>query len=592
MSWVDDGVKLRLYVSETGDFVSLGTRIEYPFVSGGSGIPADWTFWGSGPQSDVNVTTSGGRFSVSNARNVLDGSTIQYGISRTFPIRSDKRYVVSVQVKTMDGKSVTSRSVRIAPSAQASYTTSIIGATQSDWENVAALHMGTAANTMYVVLTVGNKGEINWGGQFQSFAIVEQELASPVPTWHEVTCDIRNMSLRYGRDKATSRYDVASMGLGIRNDDGEFTYNPHHFWGLRPGRFVKVEATKDGATYPIYYGAIDGFSDRYSFDGHALVNMTCVDVSSLLSNTNVPTVMSDTETARSDIRTQKLLDGVGWSQTQRDLGQGTFIQQPVLANGRSVRDELGLIADSEGGYSFADRIGNIVFRGRDWATNRNTKVVAELLAQPAGIALYPVDNIPNLDANIPNICVNDLQTEWNKSAVVNEVSLANQGGNTIRAVDSESQKKYGPLTYQRMDLLNDNSHPEYLATRMNDLMQGNTEATIRVGKISYLPSGDDWPFTLNVFLDDLVRIRYVNAASGWGYAVVAHVQGIEHSVDPKGWGTSLMVDEYLAFNRWSSGFGPGWDVAVWDVDQWAGNNNAGKWSSNQRWSDPNTVWGK
>src|SRR4051812_35034425 len=112
--WYDDGVRVKAYVSESGDYVSLGNRTEYPFSAGGGGIPAGWTQYVIAPAvtSDVNWTTANGRFSISNASTTVHHSSLYYGIYRDFPVTVGKTYIANVQARTMEGKWRVSRWVR------------------------------------------------------------------------------------------------------------------------------------------------------------------------------------------------------------------------------------------------------------------------------------------------------------------------------------------------------------------------------------------------------------------------------------------------------------------------------------------------
>ena len=572
--WHDEGVALKLYVSSDGDWVIPGTRVDYPFTPGGglAGVPAGWTLSG-GNSVYVNLTTSYGRWSVS----AFDGLSNQYpyyGIYRRFTVPAYSKHIYSVQVQTMDGKDATQVSMnwQVVGQTWYGYSNSL---SQTPWEPIQIQGLwNNTANPVdcFVELRVYTKnGSSNWGSQYTSFAITTVPIFAPAVSWHEVTCDIQGMSVRYGRERATGRYEVSSLGLSILNEDGEFSYQPYHPWGLRPGRYVKVEATYAGTTYPMYIGIIDGLTDGYSFDGHVVTNMQCVDVSSLLSNMTVPSISGSSNKHLSGWRFGILVDTMGWDSYKRYTDDGQFLQQSIKANGRTVRDELGLIADSEGATFYTDRNGWLIYRDRAWSEDRVTKVGAELLAEPEPeLPLPNTDAIPNISANIPIVCTRELETSWSRDRVVNQVSLANQGGTAYTVTDGVSQQKYGPRTYERMDLLNDNAHPEYLQTRMADLMEGNAEALVRVNRVQFNPrSPEAWKWTLALWLNDLVRIRYQNAIENWGFSVVAHVQGIEMAVGLHDWQVTLNIDDYSAYNFWAEGAaGEGWDLSTWDQDIW------------------------
>jgi len=818
MPWNDD-VTLKLYISESGDFVSLGTRTEIPLTPAGNGLPYGSTLYApNGHETEVNFTTASGRFSISNK--TADAQTNRiFGAHFQFEMQLNTRYIMNVQAQVMDGKQAANRYVQngrvVNGTAWGVSQTAV-----TPWEDIALYSDFTVSQDfMYVRLMATNTNPANttWGVQYQNLAMITIPTNVPAPVWHEVTCDINAFSLREGRERATNRYEVGQAVISVINDNGEFTYQPTHPWGLRPGRFVKVEATHKGITYPVYYGLIDGMTNSYTIDGHALTNMACVDVSSLLANQTVPG-MSNAETMQlSGTRFNQMLNGVAWHPSQTDWQQGSFYMRGITANGRTVRDELGLIGDSEGSYFWADRVGKLFYRGRDWNADRITMVGAELLAQlPNEPEVFPYVNYvfpgaPNNDMQVPDsaeldmlggiditarlsfdnvngsgqmivakndagsngwwlykaatnrrlvmragrttitatvdmpavtstgtfwvkaqynattgsvrfyyyynqdteplnnewiaigaeqfalttgqvattdpmfignsnfsnplagrireliirpgtsnstpifhlkesdgygkagtlafnastgqpitvrqtgtnvivrdasvyeylpvvddiptlptapmICTNALDTTWSRDRVINELSLANVGGSAITTIDAESQKKYGPRTYSRMDLLNDNAHPEYLDLRAADLMHDVTEASIRVNSVSFNPAinKDGWVWALTCFMNDLVRVRYTHPTEGWGFSAVAHIQGIEHSIDTKQWRTRLALDDYEAFVYYDfAEIQSGWDIGLWDEDIWdgAGNpNTPAYWNAKYLWSNANSKWG-
>lgn len=834
--WQDE-IDLKVSISTAGDFVTLGDRAEYPFTAGGSGYPTGWTMYNSATAlpGDVNWTTQNGRFSISNASTTAHNAGKFYGVYRDFPVTPGHFYIFQVQARQMDDKTTTQRNIRYEWSNGVG--SGAYGTASSDWEQVSIPTGAAPAGATFLRIVIqavyyyaqgpgtDPEAQFNWGAQFQNFALIHQEPTYPTPTWNEVTCEVKNLSMRFGRDRFVNRYDVASMSLSVINDSGDFTYDPTST--LRPGRFIWVRAAERSSPSVVldqFYGIIDSLTDSFTLDGHAVTTIQAVDISSLLSNTTVPTASWSSTTFYSGYRFAKLLDAVGWHPSMRYWMGGVFQQQPILANGRTVRDELGLIADSEGGYFYANRSGQVVYQDRSWSPTSNRMVNAELYAQDVefvnpilptvkfgfngvignfmrvpysptfnvtggGIDIHcrvmvrdwdtltnqlfcaryesstlswsfgkgntgrflrifltslgnsrfatapiPVDDgeicwvrcqrtdatgdirfswapdmptVPTmahwqqigdvvtstpgplvsntagvtigarssgqdpLDGEIwrviirdgvnitgtvlnvdvataynqpgatsfpiatpavtvtvnqiapfeviqldptegppalpivddipdawplqfmPVICINELQTTWSRDRVVNEVSLANQGGSAITTIDSGSQQRYGPRTYQRMDFLNVNTDISYLTTRTQDIMNGYTDALLRVNSVRFRPSAgaNINYFSLRVFLNWLVRVRYTHPTQGWGFSVVSHVQGIEHSFTQRDWEITLLLDDPEAFNFWNEATGAGWDISEWDTDLWdASRADVSVWSSGQKWSEGHR-WG-
>lgn len=811
--WFDDGVRIRTYISESGDYVSLGTRTEYPFTPGGSGIPADWTQKVQPPAAigDVNWTTQNGRFSISNASDTVHHSANYYGIWKDFPVSDTKKYILNVQARTMDGKWRVTRWVRY-------YYNGVTDAwgqrknTESDWEQL-AIYINPPAGTTFVRIELwinyyiwpGEVPNYQWGGQWQNVALTELPATVDDPTWKEITCESNSLDLAYGRSKFTGRYEVATASLTVLNDSGDFVYQTVHPWGLRPGRFIRIDIyAPDGTKYPSYYGIVDSIGDTFTIDGKAAAVINCLDTSTLLSNINVPTISSDVTTYYSGGRFAALINAVGWHPTKRNIDAGQFVQQGIYANGRSVRDELGLIADSEGAHFWSDRDGRLTYKDRLYYTNTpscNT-VQAELIAECAdyidevmfrfpgvtgnalttpyvssmaftngvdirvrcsfddidgpavtiasqhgrfafgkaagsrfltfnnlnspvampfksgeicwvrayyrvsnntitfyhsadnggldyplswyslgtatlntwatgstdviigatylamtygfkgniyrmrildsltqspGVDLDPrdipgqmgfttflsktdghtytvnqtgtnviiqkdpkvtpyrlviIDNVPNTrDQFVQELKA--LETDWNRDRVINDIQIANQGGSAFQFIDSDSQKEYGPRTYQRLDFVNLDSDTSYSVTRSHDFLDGYTAAILRVNRVTFVPNPNTYKWALAFWLGDLVRVRYMHPENGWNYAIVSHIQGFTHHLGMDKWEISLNLDEPESFVYYDKppAEGAGWDIDYWDIGIWDNDKaNAAYWNSGQIWSDAGTKW--
>lgn len=395
MSWFDDGTRVRVYVSTYGDYVSLGDRTDYPFTTPSAGVPQGWTFWAqTGSQSDVYMSVANGRWSIQNVSSTNANNGGKYFITRDIGVLPTSRdYIIRVQSQVMQGKSPANRQVSYAPNNVGMVGTNVVA--QDSWEQVALLPVANTDTTFFRVYLGANPywansadAKTDWAIQYQNFAIISMPKNPDKPTWEEITCDVKQCVTRYGRARFTERYDVASAQIILRNDDGEFTYDPFpDTAAFRPGRFIRVTVTPPGSSteYPHYYGLIDSVADSYGLDGRATVELQCVDTTSLLSNTNVPTVTDPATVLNSGSRIYYLARAARYNMNTVYVDNGVFDQQGITANGRSIREEMGVSADSEGGYLYCDRLGNLQYKNRDAATTIASwkTVQGELLAECA-----------------------------------------------------------------------------------------------------------------------------------------------------------------------------------------------------------------
>jgi hypothetical protein len=603
--WQRAGVTLKVEVATSGALVVGGNQTDIPFDSGGSyGAPAGWRvgeYYGgepvAGSETAYNFTTATQVFSVS-AKTVPTSRKNAGAWSPSFAITPGFRYQIGVQARRMDGKAVSERSITLETSANGGaswqyYTGSQGFPALTDWEDV--LQTGStlgAGRTLARIQLLGAPPYDSlglWGTQFQKLYVRQLDLEPPPLTWRDITCDVRSLGIRYGRERFTNRYDVSTMGLELINDEGEYSFHSPHPFGLQPGRQVRVSATYKGVTYPQAFHVLDTITDGYSMEGHVISRWQCVDPTTTLSNAETKTFNS--EGNKSGQRIAKLLDQVGYVPRITDTGQ--WYCQTVTASGRSVRDECGVTADSEGGNFFADRQGNCVYKDRTWQTTDTNlqHVMADLVGYPHVGVMPVVDDTPT-DPTAPIICTNELVTDWSLARVINYVELANAGGNAKTFSDPTSMKTYGPQTYQRMDFVLRGENE--LAIRADDIMSGYSDPVLRVNSVGYAPGvSAAWEFTLGVFLNWLVRVWYTHPTNYWGFAVCVHVQSIEHRITPDDWSTTMAVDlpESFAELEWASA--NGWDEGTWDETLWdQGDEKAGaQWDEGYKWNAPNTKWG-
>lgn len=597
ISWLDVGVAWKVELATTGDLLLPSIRTDLSYVAGGpNGVPQGWLslLQGAGAAwADVNTTvnTSNNTWSISNALGSVF-SARSYGAYRDIPAIVGHRYQVAFDVRTMAGKSQGAFNLQLWAINAAGAQFATLGGTnintQADYETnlyqtTSAMPAGTVSLRIefnYRSAVTGTP-PVDWGVQTTNVFVIDRDPTPASITWFDMTCDVMSIETHYGREQFTNRYDVATATVTVSNEEGTYSYRNPHPLNLRPGRQIRGTVTYLGVTYPMFYMVVDSLEDAYSMDGHAITTISCVDPTTVMSNMPTPTLPAPFAGYTSGQRILSILDSVGY--VARSAMGGQFIQQRITANGRTLRDEAGVTADSEGGNLFADREGRITYKDRTWVSvdpQLNT-VQAQLLARPHDADIMPiVDGVPTV-ALAPLVCTNALEVEWNRERLINSVELANSGGTAERFEDGASRLAYGTYTYQRNDFVNDitaSNAGNYLSLRAHDLMDGYAAPVQRVNRVSYRPManrdvGEIWWFTLNVFLNWLVRVWYAHPTNLWGYAVVTHVQSINHSITTKDWTVELAVDAPVSFVN-----APIVPLYVWD-------------DTSITWDDGATTWG-
>jgi hypothetical protein len=611
-SWQDHDVTVKVEVSTAGDLIDPSTSTSYPFTYGGapSGPTnnfqycADgWTFFADsgGFVGDMNYQVRSGTQLLQNSVSVPNTAK-RYGFSRYFPAVPNMVYVLGVEVRTLPGiyflPSPGNSPNQFAYARLEAHVTWYNGATVIREANryivieptpaadgpYAKCQLVTeaapAGTTQILVQILGRASSTNtaslWAIQIANLWISEYNPAArPALVWRDITCDVVSTRTRYGRARYTERYDVATAAIVVRNEDGDYAYaNPHPF-NLRPGRVIRVTAVYQGANYPLFWGLIDSIVEGYQIDGHVTNVINCVDPTSLLSMSQIPVTASGAN-IYSGTRITELLNLAHYPWTAIQAGQ--WLTNPVRSTGRTLREEAGVTADSEGGQFYASRTGYLTYEDRATKTypDEANKVTAQIVSGPYTKPLPIPDNVPTL-ATAPIIEPRQLTTDWSASKIVNRLTLAVVGGTAKQCDDISSQSDYGIRTYQRTDLecLENSNGTDTLAALANDLMNGRSDAVLRVDSVTFIPMASPegasnqypWRWALSAFLNWLVRVWYVNDRTGWGYVAVTRIQSVEHAIGLSNWETTLSIDQPLTFvSFWLSNYG--WDKGKWDTNKW------------------------
>jgi len=610
MPWHDSGIDIKVELSTAGSPIST-VRTDFPFADlSGDGIPDGWAYsQTTNGNPEYNTTSNAGVYALKCRWTGTKGSVFSMvgpklpaAPGHSFQVYADLMYFDSTLPPTANGSlgfnQFDAAGVQIYSAVMSSATPN------ADWQLLVDSYTTAARlqpNTVSVapVLQANAPGpkETLAGMQWRNAYVIDIDTAAPDYKWKDITCDVQNLSIRSGREKYTERYDIGALSVSVANRDGEYRYaNPHPF-NLRPGRLLRVTATYAGVTYPLAYCVLDSIHDEFDIEGRQVTTLVGYDVTSMAANQATPTIQGNTGYAggytfrKSGDRIIALLDTFGWPTTLRTVDAGVFEQQYISASGRSIRDEMGITSDSEGGNMFAERDGRIVYRDRNWAANDShvNSATANFDLARRGSPPPMDDLVPTLPT-APLVHPNELQTDWNQSRVINQVSLANSGNTARVYANSDSQREYGVKSYQRFDFVNhlskDNDY------RGADYLSRYADAVLRLNSIAYNLEVNSAAivWTLSAYLNWLIRVRYEHPYEDWGWQITTHIQAIEHVITPRGWHVNLSVDDPLSYI--DTNVTNGWDLSNWDEALWDEiSYDASYWNSGEVWNDPNSTWG-
>ena len=382
------------------------------------------------------------------------------------------------------------------------------------------------------------------------------------PEWTAVSnCRVLEVGIERGRSRSLDRFGVSSMTVTALDPDGWLTWDPatESMLEVRPGRSVRLQArmVETDETVTLWRGWIEALEDTFVPFEVPAAQLTAQDALAQVAHTNEPELPSPVGAGeRSDERVGRLLDLAGWPAERRELEVGQItVQGTNLA--RSVADDLGITADSEGGALYASRDDHVVFRNREWLT---TDPVAVVVQATIGGALH-------------DVCAAAYAATRRGSEILNDLQIGRAGGTAQRFTDEDSISLYHRRSYQRTDYVCE--FDDQIAILGERMLQAWARARVRIPAVTITPrTADEYAFVCSVDYGWRLQLNYTAEAVALGdtralrslgqsWTRDVHVQGVRYSITPDGWTVELRVDDAgtVAADGWN---GPrGWNLAVW-----------------------------
>jgi hypothetical protein len=284
------------------------------------------------------------------------------------------------------------------------------------------------------------------------------------PVWTDVTTTVdreTGLSITYGRSDELGPFDSGSCTFRLDNRDRR--YDPTHTTGphygdLEPIVPVRVLATFDEITYPMFYGYIEGWPQESRVGNReSWTDITANDVLELFAQTDYtagvwtlddPTLgrldagnrvggEGSLTTSLSGERVGIILDLVGFPTGLRDIDDGKAVLSTLPLDG-SPRAALQSIEEAEAGWLYADPEGNVVFRAR------NAERVVHRMA-------VSHQTFTDQDLSMPYA---GLKFAYDRKYVYNDVRREREGGRSQAAVDQTSIDRYFRRKHDRTGLPN------------------------------------------------------------------------------------------------------------------------------------------
>ena len=346
-------------------------------------------------------------------------------------------------------------------------------------------------------------------------------------SWVAITDYVmEGLTFRRGATRAQGpfwRYEAGTASFEVDNLDGRF--DPLNLSGpyvtagvteLRPSLPVRISANVDGAVEVVWSGVVDTISLDYSSMTWSTAKFTCVDGVERLQAADLPELTTaagagDTVAARIG----RILDRVNWPAEARDLNAatGNTLQASTLA--AAAWADIQLAADSDAGYLWIDRKGNVVYRTRGYVTTSPTMTFSS-------------------DPAVDGLDFTGLDVTRDVAQVFNSVSLARAGSTQTTVQDVVSQATIGQVRgFSRNDMQCETD--AQLADVSSWILANYSTLVTRIEEIRLAPPADTallssgyWLALVRLELGDVVRVVH-RTPDGRSITVDAVVRGISWS---------------------------------------------------------------
>ncbi|MFG3326335.1 hypothetical protein [Micromonospora chersina] len=204
-------------------------------------------------------------------------------------------------------------------------------------------------------------------GRLDSATLAATDLFTDVTQWFVSGSTRRGATRSSG---PTLRYEAGTATLTFRNDDRRF--DPTNLSGpyvaggvsqVEPMRAVRIRASYNGQTWPLWRGFTDQWSVNYDGPDSSYATVTCFDAFGVFSAYDRGAVAAVGAGETSGARISRILDSIAWPTTDRMIATGDeTVQATTLAD--NVLTELLLTTDTELGELWMDADGRARFRSR------------------------------------------------------------------------------------------------------------------------------------------------------------------------------------------------------------------------------------
>lgn len=298
---------------------------------------------------------------------------------------------------------------------------------------------------------------------------------------------------------------------------------------VKPMRPVRVRAIWNGTTYDLFRGYVDSWNIAWNGPNWSEVTVPCTDAFKIFGNIERTAVAATGSGETTGARLGRILNGIGWSASLRDIDTGDVVVQSTTLDGNAL-EEMLLVNETEVGELYMTGDGKVFFRDRSGVTDDARSNTSQ--------ATFG-DQDPELRYKEVTLSNDDTQ-------LYNRIIATRVGGTTQTADDTASQAEFLLRSYERSDLLFTTDGAAL--TYAQYVLSLSAQPELRFETLTIQPQRDEddlFPQALNRLIGDRITVKR-RPPGGGTIEQDCFIRGIEHRISPGQWETSWTLQSSAA----------------------------------------------
>lgn len=350
---------------------------------------------------------------------------------------------------------------------------------------------------------------------------------------------VRSFNTRRGRQNELGQFVGGRASLLLSNADNRFnpnnTSSPYYdsansITKIQPYKVVKITATYDSTSYPIFYGFLDTIPVQYpALGADSTVQFNCVDAFKIFNAQNFDssgwkigrsgfselgqtTIISYEDIVElSSSRVTRLLNLIQFPTALRDIQTGT--NQVQSQTNQNILTALRDCETAENAQFFISKDGKATFRNRDYRLSNAKATTVQA-------------TFSNDGTNLP---YQDVVTSFDLNEVINVYEWTRKSGATQFTSDTESVLRYRPIESSKTTI---NVNDADVLSLIEQKIAETSLPIVRIDQLKINPRQNTniWPQALGLEFGDRISVKIVNPDTS-SYTDELWVESISHNVN-------------------------------------------------------------